>query len=367
MELPTFARDVQPGDQILVNDGKEELRVVSTDGDTQVVLEVVHGKTLEARKGVNLPDSEVSVPSLTDKDRLDLELAILNDVDWVALSFVRKAEDIHQLRHILEFRGSKAKIIAKVEKPQALREIDGIIAASDAVMVARGDLGVEIPIEQVPIWQKRIVAKCNLASKPVIVATQMLDSMIENPRPTRAEATDVLNAVLDGADAVMLSGETSVGKHPLVVVETMQRIIEEAEREDSLYHRDLSFDRESPTFHSDVTCRAAVKLAEQIGATAIVGMTYSGYTAYRLSRYRPHAHIFIFTENRRLLSAMSLVWGVRAFYYDSYVGTNETIRDVNQILVEQGLIQPGDIVINTGVMPIRSRSRTNMVKFTVIE
>jgi pyruvate kinase len=302
---------------------------------------------------------------MTNKDFKDVDFAIAQHVEWIALSFVRRAEDISSLRSYLQAHDSDAKIIAKIEKPEALANIDAIIEAADGIMVARGDLGVEIYIEEVPFWQKKIVQKCNMAAKPVIVATQMLDSMIENRRPTRAETTDVANAVLDGSDAVMLSGETSVGKYPVEVVRTMQKIVTQAELDASVYYRYQTVDPGSDTFLSDSVCLTAVNLARQIQAKAIVGMTRSGYTAYRTSKFRPEANIYIFSDNRDLLTTLNLVWGVRAFYYDSMEGTNESIKDTVQFLKDKGYIQAGDCVINTASMPLRDRGRTNMVKITV--
>lgn len=365
MQMETFSKDVKVGDIILVEDGKQMLRVLAVNSP-QVELEVIGGTEIGSRKGVNLPFSNVSLPSLSDKDREDLMFGIKNQVEWVALSFVRRAEDITELRDILKQHGSSARIIAKIEKPEALTNIDAIIAASDGIMVARGDLGVEIPTEEVPFWQKRIVSKCNMAARPVIVATQMLESMIENMRPTRAEATDVANAVLDGADCVMVSGETSVGKYPIEVVKTMQKILAQAEKEDVVYRRQTRPERDSPTFLSDAICFSAVKMSNGVGAKGIVSMTRSGYTAYQLSRHRPRAPIFIFTDNRVLLNTLSLVWGVRTFYYDSFTGTNETIQDVTRILKGEGYVAEGDILVNTASMPLQEQGRTNMLKLTIV-
>ncbi|MDX2061647.1 MAG: pyruvate kinase [Bacteroidia bacterium] len=367
MQLESFARDVKPGELVLVEDGKVELRVVATDGQHCVTLRVENGTTIGSRKGVNLPDTQVSVPSLTEKDLRDLDFALAQGADWVALSFVRSPDDIHQLRARLEAAQATARIIAKIEKPEALRNLDAIIAATDGVMVARGDLGVEIATEDVPFWQKQIVYACNQAGKPVIVATQMLESMIENPRPTRAEATDVANAVLDGADAVMVSGETSVGKHPVRVIETLQRILARAESRPEIYHPQVKIPWESPTFHADAVCKTAAKLARGIGAKAICSMTHSGYTAFQISRHRPEASIFIFSSNRALLTQLSLVWGVRCLYYDRFVGTHETIEDTVAILKANGLVAVGDVVVSTASIPLQARGRTNMVKFTVVE
>lgn len=367
MVLDSFARDVQPGDHVLVDDGKVDLEVVETDGVDTVKLKVHVGDSIGSRKGVNLPYVNLSVSSMSDKDKADLAFAVQNKLEWIALSFVRRPQDVLELRQLLHEMGSTARVMAKVEKPEALDNIDEIIRVSDAIMVARGDLGVEILTEEVPLWQKRIVRKCNEAGKPVVVATQMLESMIQNSRPTRAEATDVSNAVLDGADAVMLSAETSVGRFPVQVVRTMQKIIDQAEREDSLYHRYQALDRESNTYLSDAVCLTAVKLAVDTHARALVSMTRSGYTAFQLSRHRPRAVIFIFTDNKDILNTLNLVWGVRALYYDGFVGTNESIQDIIRILKERRLLDIGDIVINTASMPLSARGRTNMVKISVVE
>lgn len=367
IKYETFARDVKPGDNVLVEDGKTQLEVLNTDKEAEVELRVVVGTSIASRKGVNLPNTHISLPSITEKDKRDLVLAIRNDLEWVALSFVRTADDVHQLRRILREGNCKAMIIAKIEMPMALKNIDEIIEAADAVMVARGDLGVEIPTEDVPFAQKMIVRKCNQAAKPVIVATQMLDSMIENSRPTRAEATDVANAVLDGADALMLSGETSMGKFPTMVVRVMSDIINKAEQDDSVYYRYMVADKASRTYQSDAVNLAAVQLAREIDAEALVGMTSSGYTAFQLAKHRPKGNIFIFTDNRPIMATLNLVWGVRALYYNDYTGTDDTIRDVIRILKDLRMVKIGDKVINLGSMPINARKRTNMIKLTVVE
>lgn len=367
MVYETFAQDVKAGDTVLVEDGKVQLRVLETDRVANVLLEVINGTNIGSRKGVNLPGVAVSLPSLTDKDKEDVAFGLEMNVDWFALSFVRRAEDLGALKRLLEQHNCKAKVIAKIEKPEALKVIDDIIMASDGIMVARGDLGVEIPIEEVPFWQKRIVRRCNELGRPVIVATQMLESMIENPRPTRAEATDVANAVLDGSDAVMVSGETSVGAYPVEVVNTMQRIIAQAEQEATIYHKNWPLQPKSRTFQSDAICLAAVKLAEDVNAKALVAMTRSGYSAFQIARHRPSAPIYIFTDNRQLLYILNLVWGVQAFYYDQFVGTNESITDVLSILKDRGYLNTGDVVVNAASMPLGRSGRTNTVKFTVAE
>jgi pyruvate kinase len=327
---------------------------------------VVHGGILTSRKGVNLPNTKVSIPSLTEEDLSNLHLALDNDVEWIGLSFVRNASDIVELKRIIEQRGKTARVIAKIEKPEAIENIDEIISVTDGVMVARGDLGVEMPLEEVPVLQKMIAAKCNAAAKPVIVATQMLESMITTPRPTRAEVNDVANSVLDGADAVMLSGETSVGEFPLIVIETMDKIIRHVEDNAFEYYKTKSLDNTSPTYLGDAVCSSAVFLAEKTNAEGIVSMTTSGYTAFQISSYRPKAGTYIFTTNKSLLNTLSLLWGVKGFYYDKYDSTDNTISEVNKILKNAKLITEGDIVINTASIPIDKKGTTNMIKVSVV-
>lgn len=369
MSYKEFPKDVKPGEKVLVDDGKLVFEVLETNRVDTVKLKVLFGGTLSSRKGVNLPNTKVSLPSLTEKDLIDLEFMLTQPINWIALSFVRNAKDIRQLREILDERGHPAKIIAKIEKPEAIAKIDKIIKASNGVMVARGDLGIEVPIEQVPGLQKMIVKKCIQRARPVIVATQMMDSMITNPSPTRAEVTDVANAVLDGADAVMLSGETSVGKHPKAVVESMVKIIKEAEKFFTFADRRPVPSAKSRTFLSDAVCFNAAKTAEDIKANAIIGMTSSGYTAFKLSSYRPHnaTGIYIFSDKMSMLATLNLVWGVKCFYYDRFTTTDETITDVTEILKNEGILKVGDIVVNTATMPLERRHRTNMMKVTVVE
>jgi len=368
MSYDRFAKDVNVGERVLVDDGKLVFEVVETNNEDTVRLKTLFGGTLSSRKGVNLPKTKISLPSLTEKDIKDLEFILTQPVNWIALSFVRSGDDLIDLRKRIEAKNHPAKIVAKIEKPEAIEDIDDIIKESNAIMVARGDLGIEVPIEQLPVIQKEIIRKCIQRARPVVVATQMMDSMITNPSPTRAEVTDVANAVLDGADAVMLSGETSVGKHPAKVVEYMNKIIEETEK---IFH--LGDDRrpkpaaKSRTFMSDVVCFNAAKTAEEIGAKAIVGMTSSGYTAFKVSSFRPRNEIYIFSDRMHMLSTLNLVWGVRCYYYDRFTTTDETIIDVNDILKRAGRIEPGDIVVNTGSMPLHRRHRTNMMKITKVE
>ncbi|MDP2187442.1 MAG: pyruvate kinase [Sphingobacteriaceae bacterium] len=363
-----FPLDVEEGDQVLLDDGKIKFEVISTNRLDEVEVVVIHGGLLSSKKGVNLPNTKVSLPSLTEKDLGDLEFILDHDLDWVALSFVREAKDIVELRERITARGKDIHIIAKIEKPQAIDNIDGIIAATDGIMVARGDLGVEYPIEKLPTIQKLLVQKCLKESKPVIIATQMMESMITSFMPTRAEANDVANAVFDGADALMLSGETSVGQHPVQVIEYMVRIIKNVEDEaQHIYHRDNETPQESDDFISDSLCYIATRAAKYINANAIIGMTKSGYTAYQIASYRPKAPVFIFTPDQALLTRISLLWGVRAFFYDKLTTTDETISDVLRMLKEKKLVQKNDVVVNTGVMPIKSKNRANFMKFSVVE
>lgn len=368
MSYPSFAQDVKVGEKVLLDDGKIELEVVETNKKNTVKLKVLFGSVLSSKKGVNLPDTNVSLPSVTEKDAEDLEFMLKHDFNWIALSFVRRADDIHDLRRRIAAKQHKARIVAKIEKPEAVVKIDEIIAATDAVMVARGDLGIEMPIEQLPLTQKDIVARCIKAAKPVIVATQMMDSMITNPSPTRAEVNDVANAVMDGADAVMLSGETSVGQHPALVVEAMVKIISVVEeKREQIYYRNHHPDPNSPNFLSDALCYNACVLAKELNATTLIGMTKSGYTGYQLSSHRPKGNIFILSSDSSLLGTLSLVWGTRCFFYDKFTSTDETIADSIELLRKHNLASPGDVVINLGSMPLHERRRTNMLKITKVE
>lgn len=364
----TFAKDVNEGDLILIDDGKVELRVVTTNREDKVQLRIEGGDLIQSRKGVNLPMTNISAPTVTEKDYHDIDFAIKHKVDWLALSFVRTADDIRFLKELIRLKNGTSRIIAKIEKPEALVNIDEIIAASDAIMVARGDLGVEIPLEEVPMWQKRIIKKCNLAAKPVIVATQVMESMIQNKRPTRAEANDVANALIDGADAVMLSGETSVGRYPIEVIANMNNILRRVEREDDdIYYKnmELSEDVENPL--NSAVIATSCRLAKESNASAIVGMTRSGYTALQLSHCRPKAHIYVFTDNRPILNMLNLVWGIKAFYYDGQVSTDQTIQDVHEILKETDFVEPGDVMVNTGSMPLHEQGLTNMIKISRVK
>lgn len=366
LSYQSFAEDVNVGEKVLVDDGKLELEVAEIVGKT-VKLKVLHGTNIASNKGVNLPDTKVSLPCLTEKDLIDLNFILTQPVNWIALSFVRKASDILQLKEIIDNNSHYAKVIAKVEKPEAIDNIKEIVRHSDAVMVARGDLGVEVPMEKLPGIQKDIIRRCLQKSKPVIVATQMMESMITNPSPSRAEITDVANAVLDGADAVMLSGETSVGNHPDLVVKAMNKIIAEAEKHYELLEKRPKPNRGSDTYYSDTICINAARIAENIKAKAILGVTVSGYTAFKVSSYRPKTHIYIFSSVRPILGTMNLVWGVKAFYYDKFSSTDETIEDIIEILKDKKLLKEKDIVVNTASMPLHKRFRTNTLKITHVE
>ncbi len=363
----SLATDVNIGDTILIDDGKIELKVIGAEGK-EVYTTVIYGGPIKSRKGINLPDTHVSAPSLTEKDEEDLYFGLENDVDWIALSFVRRAEDINTLKDIIRSKGKTIRVIAKIEKPEAIRNIDEIIEATDGLMVARGDLGVEIAMEEVPMVQKMLVNKCNLASKPVIIATQMMESMIENPRPTRAETNDVANGVLDGADAIMLSAETASGKYPVQTVKSMVRTILAVESStDQVYDKRALIDPDSPTFFNDHLVLTACKLSNEITAKAIVGMTKSGYTSFRLSGNRPKANIFIFTADKSLLNVINLYWGLRGFFYDQMRSTDETFADLEKILREKGHLHKGDVYVNTASMPLHWEDRTNMVKIQIVK
>jgi pyruvate kinase len=359
--------EVEPGDAILIDDGKVELRVIDTNRKDLINARVVVGGKISNNKGVNLPDTKTTVPALTDKDRKDLHFAMKHGANWIALSFVRSPKDVYELKEIIGDKNSYMKIMAKIEKPEALLVLDEIITAADGIMIARGDLAVEVPQERMPLIQKDIIVRCIKHARPVVVATQMMDSMIENPNPTRAEITDVANAVIDGADAVMLSGETSMGKYPARVIQVMEKILSNIEHANIIYNKELKADSTSETFISDAICYNAARISGDLGARAIVAMTFSGYTGFMLSSYRPKADIYIFTENRDLLNSLSICWGVRAFHYDKFVGTDTSIRDVIRILKEQSLIKTGDMVVNMGSMPLAARGRANMVKVTMVE
>jgi pyruvate kinase len=367
ISYPNMPADVKPGEKILLDDGKLMVEVVSTDGKKEVVTKVLHGGILSSKKGVNLPNTKVSLPSLTEKDKEDLFFALKHNVDWVGLSFVRSARDIIELKHIISAERNSARVVAKIEKPEAVADIDDIIRATDALMVARGDLGVEVPMQQVPLIQKMLIRKGLQHAKPVIVATQMMESMITNISPTRAEVNDVANAVLDGADAVMLSGETSVGKFPVKVIEAMAQIVTEMESFEGIYNKEEIPEKNQNRFISDSICFNACRLSQRVEAKGIVTMTFSGYTAYKISSQRPKAPIYVFTGNKQILSQLNLVWGVHCFYYDKMVSTDHTIADIKYLLKKSGFVQEGDLVINIASMPIEEQGNSNMIKLSYVE
>ena len=360
-------QDVSPGEKILLDDGKIMLEVITTNRKTEITCKIVQGGILSSKKGVNFPNTKISLPSLTEKDQLDLEFALDHEVDWIGLSFVRSARDIIELKHRIAARGAKAKVIAKIEKPEALDNIDDIIKESDGLMVARGDLGVEIPFQNVPLIQKMLISKCVRKAKPVIVATQMMESMITNMTPSRAEVNDVANAVLDGTDAVMLSGETSVGKYPVEVIRTMSNIIKEMETHEGIYNKEELPERNQERFISDSICFNACRLSQRVEAKAIITMSFSGYTAYKIASQRPNTSIFIFTSNRSILTQLNLLWGVRAFYYNKLISTDHTIADIKYIMKNEGFLQQGDLVINIASIPIEDLGGSNMLKLSYVD
>lgn len=362
-----FPKDVSVGDKVLMDDGKLQVEVVKTNKKDEVLTKVLYGGTLSSNKGVNLPNTKISLPCLTDKDLKDLDFAMAQNVDWIGLSFVRSARDIIELKHIISKQGNAAKVIAKIEKPEAIDDIDDIIIATDALMVARGDLGVEVPMETVPSLQKMMIKKCRSYAKPTIVATQMMESMITNITPTRAEVNDVANAVLDGADAVMLSGETSVGKYPVEVIQAMSKIVREVEKSDEIYYKEEVPEKNQDRFISDSICFNASRLSARVEARGIITMTFSGYTAYKISSQRPKSDTFVFTENKQILTQLNLVWGVKGYYYDKMVSTDHTIADSKYILKKKGLLKKGDLVINIASVPIEEKGPSNMVKLSYIE
>lgn len=359
--------DVKPGERILLDDGKLILEVVKTDGIKEIEAKVILGGILSSKKGVNFPNTTISMPSLTEKDRIDLDFALSQNVDWIGLSFVRSARDIIELKHIISKQKGKAKVIAKIEKPEAIEDIDEIITASDALMVARGDLGVEVPYESVPLLQKMIIKKSASQAKPVIVATQMMESMIKSLTPSRAEVNDVANAVLDGADAVMLSGETSIGLHPIEVIKTMTRIVSEMEGFDGIYYKEEAPEKSNERFISDSICFNACRLSQRVQADAIITMSFSGYTAYKIASQRPKAPIYVFTSNPQILTQLNLIWGVKGFYYDKRISTDHSIADIKYILKKQGLLNTGDIVINIASIPLEENGKSNMLKLSEVE
>jgi pyruvate kinase len=367
MTYERFPQDAKPGERILLDDGKLIFEVVSTDQKSEVKALVIQGGPLKSKKGVNLPNTNITQPALTEKDIEDAIFAIGQKVDWIALSFVRHAEDLMQLQEIIkEHSEHKIPIIAKIEKPEAVANIDKIVAYCDGLMVARGDLGVEIPAHEVPLIQKQLVLRAKIARIPVIIATQMMESMITSLTPTRAEVNDVANSVMDGADAVMLSGETSVGNYPVQVIEKMSSILETVEDSPLIKVPQSPPHVRTNRYITKAICYHAANMANEINAKAISTLTNSGYTAFQISAWRPQAHILVFTSNKRILTQLSLLWGVKAFYYDKYVSTDETIEDVNAIACKKGYLEVGDMLISLAAMPIQDKGMVNTLRVTEI-
>jgi len=368
MTYDRFPQDAKPGERILLDDGKLLFHVVSTDGKSEVKAKVIQGGPLKSKKGVNLPNTDISQPALTEKDIEDAIFAISLNVDWIALSFVRHAEDLMQLRDLIVEHGNhKIPIIAKIEKPEAVENIDKIVAHCDGLMVARGDLGVEVPAEEVPLIQKQLVLRAKKARIPVIIATQMMETMIDSLTPTRAEVNDVANSVMDGADAVMLSGETSVGQYPVQVIRQMANILKNVESSDLIKVPQLPPHIRTNRFITKSICYHAANMANEINAKAISTLTNSGYTAFQISAWRPSCHILVFTSNKRILTRLSLLWGVQAFYYDKFVSTDETIEDVNRMACKKGYLDVGDMLISLAAMPMKDKGMVNTLRVTEIE
>jgi pyruvate kinase len=363
MNYTDFPNDVKKGERILVDDGKLLFEILNTNGVDEVKAKVIQGGILSSKKGVNLPNTKLSLPALTNKDKKDALFALEQGVDWIALSFVRHAKDLKKLEKlILNNSEYKVPIIAKIEKPEGVANIKKIVAYCDGIMVARGDLGVEVPAEEVPLIQKKLVLIAKKARIPVIIATQMMETMIDSLTPTRAEVNDVANSVMDGADAVMLSGETSVGKYPVEVIKKMATILKKVEGS-SL----INVPEEPPTIKTEryITksiCYHAANMSNEIEAKAICTLTNSGYTAFQISAWRPAANILVFTSNKRILSRLSLLWGVHSFYYNRYVSTDETVIDVNKIAFEKGFVNKGDFLINLAAMPIVDKGMVNTLR-----
>ena len=338
MTYDRFPMDTKPGEKILLDDGKLIFEVISTDGKKEVQAKVIQGGPLKSKKGVNLPNTDISQPALTEKDIEDAKFAISLKVDWIALSFVRKQEDLIELQDLIKAHSEhKIPIIAKIEKPEGVENIDKIVSYCDGLMVARGDLGVEVPAQDVPLIQKQLVLRAKQARIPVIIATQMMETMISSLTPTRAEVNDVANSVMDGADAVMLSGETSVGSYPVQVIEKMSSIIRSVEDSDLISVPQNPPHIKTKRYITKSICYHAANMANEIDAKAISTLTNSGYTAFQISAWRPNAHILVFTDNKRILTQLNLLWGVKAFYYDRNVSTDETIEDVNQFAQKKAM------------------------------
>ncbi len=368
MNYKEFPRDVKPGEFILLDDGKLMFEALETNGSTEVVCKVIQGGPLKSKKGVNLPNTKVSLPALTQKDIKDAIFAIEQKVDWIALSFVRTPKDLEELQDLIaKHSDCKIPIIAKIEKPEAVENIDKIVAFCDGLMVARGDLGVEIPAHEVPLIQKKLILRAKTARIPVIVATQMMETMITSLTPTRAEVNDVANSVMDGADAVMLSGETSVGNYPVEVIEKMTQIIEAVEDSPLINVPQNPPHVRTKRFITKSICYHAATMANDIKAKAISTLTNSGYTAFQISAWRPKAHILVYTSNKRILNQLNLLWGVNAFYYDKFVSTDDTVDDINRIAKDNGYVNKGDMLINLAAMPVAEKGMVNTLRISEIE
>ena len=362
-----LAADVEEGELLKIDDGKIHLEITTTNKKNIVKAKVLHGGLLTSNKGVNLPNTKISQQCLTNKDLEDLMFILNQPIEWIGLSFVRSANDILKLKEYIKKANHHARVVAKIEKPEAIENLESIIEVSDAVMVARGDLGVEMPMQTVPFLQKKITNICLEKAKPVIIATQMLESMIENITPTRAEVNDVANSVMDGSDAIMLSGETSVGLFPLQAVQAMHKIVANIEQEFIKKKSNHLKEKHGQRYISDAICYHSCKLAEQVGAEAIITMTHSGYNAIEVSSHRPPCKVFAFTNNHTILNTLSLVWGVTGFYYDNQSSTDDTIQDTKQILKDQGFVEKEQLVINIASMPIKEKGMTNMMKLSYVK
>ena len=367
MNYKNFSQDVKPGERVLLDDGKLIFEVVSSDKKSKVKARVIQGGSLKSKKGVNLPNTTLSLPALTDKDIVDAEFAIKQNVDWIALSFVRNSDDILDLKKLIEHHTNhKIPIIAKIEKPEGIENIDKIISYCDGLMVARGDLGVEIPPAEVPLIQKKLVKLAKKARIPVIIATQMMESMIDSLTASRAEVNDVANSVMDGADAVMLSGETSVGENPVQVIQTMSSIIHSVENSELISVPQKPPNIRTVRFITKSVCYHAVHIANDVEAKAICTLTNSGYTAFQVSAWRPNSHILVFTSNKRILTQLNLIWGVSAFFYDSFESTDKTVEQINEIAKEKGYVKKGDLLINLTAMPIIEKGMVNTLRVSTV-
>ena len=365
INYPDFPKDVSENEIILIDDGKLILKVLKTNSVDLVEAKVIQGGALKSKKGVNLPNTNISLPALTDKDKKDALFAIENYFDWIALSFVRTKKDVKQLEKLISKNSDfKIPIIAKIEKPEAIENMGGILKAADGLMVARGDLGLEIPAEEVPLKQKLLVKKAKQARKPIIIATQMMESMIDSLTPSRAEVNDVANSVMDGADAVMLSGETSVGKYPVEVVKTMGKIIGGVENSPLIKVPNTLPEIKSKRVVTKAVCFHACNIANELDAAAICTLTNSGYTAWQISSWRPNSVILVFTSNKRVLTQLSLLWGVRCIYYDNFVSTDKTVEEVNQLAKDKGFVKKNDVVVNLAAMPVKDKGQVNTLRLS---